>query len=92
MTLHGLHQVMTTMVFLLHVLPQLGHSAVIAIKDLLQARRLSVLVFPRSLKALMDSHEVRLVYVERIWRQHVKNGERTSYLVRWRGYPPPFDS
>ena len=37
----------------------------------------------------MDSHGGQRFLVERI-RNHVK-GRRTSYLVRWRGYPPLHD-
>ena len=46
------------------------------------------LVFPPPPEPLVDSHGGRRFHVERVLNHRVKNGERTSYLVRWRGFPP----
>ena len=40
----------------------------------------------------MDSHGGQRFHVGRTLSHRVKKGERTSYLVRWRGYPPSYDS
>ena len=38
--------------------------------------------------SLVDSHGGQRFYVERILNHRDVKGQRTSYLVRWRGYPP----
>ena len=40
----------------------------------------------------MDSHGGQRFHVERIHNHSDVKGHRTSYLVRWRGYPPSHDS
>ena len=40
----------------------------------------------------MDSHGGQRFHVERILSHRGVKGQRTSYLVRWRGYPPLHDS
>jgi hypothetical protein len=40
----------------------------------------------------VDSHGARRFHVGRILKHRDKKGQRTSYLVRWRGYPQSYDS
>ena len=40
----------------------------------------------------MDSHGGKRFLVERLLNHRDVKGRRTSYLVRWRGYPPSADS
>uniref|UniRef100_A0AAV1T068 Chromo domain-containing protein n=1 Tax=Peronospora matthiolae TaxID=2874970 RepID=A0AAV1T068_9STRA len=49
-------------------------------------------VFPPPPHPLVDSSGVQRFLVERILNHRDVNGVRTSYLVRWRGYPPAWDS
>ena len=49
-------------------------------------------VFPPPPHHLVDSHGGQRFLVERILNHRDVNGERTSYLVRWQGYPPSWDS
>ena len=52
----------------------------------------SDLRFPPPPDPLVESHGGRRFHVGPILRHLVNNGERKSYLVRWRGYPTSFDS
>uniref|UniRef100_A0AAV1T4V9 Chromo domain-containing protein n=1 Tax=Peronospora matthiolae TaxID=2874970 RepID=A0AAV1T4V9_9STRA len=49
-------------------------------------------VFPPPPHALVDSRGGQRFLVERILNHYDVKGVRTSYLVRWRGYPPAWDS
>uniref|UniRef100_A0AAV1UKA1 Chromo domain-containing protein n=1 Tax=Peronospora matthiolae TaxID=2874970 RepID=A0AAV1UKA1_9STRA len=49
-------------------------------------------VFPPPPHPLVDSSGGQRFLVERILNNRDVNGVRTSYLVRWRGYPPAWDS
>ena len=49
-------------------------------------------VFPPPPQPLVDSQGKKRFLVERILHHRASKGVRTSYLVRWRGYPPAFDS
>uniref|UniRef100_A0AAV1TW74 Chromo domain-containing protein n=1 Tax=Peronospora matthiolae TaxID=2874970 RepID=A0AAV1TW74_9STRA len=49
-------------------------------------------VFPPPPHPLVDSGGGQRFLVERILNHRDLNGVRTSYLVRWRGYPPAWDS
>uniref|UniRef100_A0AAV1T2L3 Chromo domain-containing protein n=1 Tax=Peronospora matthiolae TaxID=2874970 RepID=A0AAV1T2L3_9STRA len=49
-------------------------------------------VFPPPPHPLVDSSGGQRFLVERILDHRDVNGVRTSYLVRWRGYPPAWDS
>ena len=50
------------------------------------------LIFPPPPQPLMDSHSCQRFQVKRIVSHRDVKGQRTSYLVRWRGYPPSHDS
>ena len=49
-------------------------------------------VFPPPPQPLVDSHGGQRFHVERILNHRDVKGQRTSYLVRWREYPPSHDS
>uniref|UniRef100_A0AAV1VDG0 Chromo domain-containing protein n=1 Tax=Peronospora matthiolae TaxID=2874970 RepID=A0AAV1VDG0_9STRA len=49
-------------------------------------------VFPPPPHPLADSSDGQRFLVERILNHRDVNGVRTSYLVRWCGYPPAWDS
>ena len=49
--------------------------------------RNSELVFPPPPQPLVDSHGGQRLHVESILNSRDVKGQRTSYLVRWRGYP-----
>uniref|UniRef100_A0AAV1T2R8 Chromo domain-containing protein n=1 Tax=Peronospora matthiolae TaxID=2874970 RepID=A0AAV1T2R8_9STRA len=49
-------------------------------------------VFPPPPHLLVDSSGGQHFLVERILYHRDVNGVRTSYIVRWRGYPPAWDS
>ena len=49
-------------------------------------------IFPPPPPPLVDSHGGQRFLVERIHNHRDVKGHRTSYLVRWRGYPPSHDS
>uniref|UniRef100_A0AAV1VLL5 Chromo domain-containing protein n=1 Tax=Peronospora matthiolae TaxID=2874970 RepID=A0AAV1VLL5_9STRA len=49
-------------------------------------------VFPQPPQPLLDSNGGRRFLVEHILNPRNVNGVRTSYLVRWRDYPPAWDS
>ena len=49
-------------------------------------------VFPPPPHPLVDSHGGKRFLVERLLTHREVKGRRTSYLVRWRGYPPSADS
>uniref|UniRef100_A0AAV1TAW9 Chromo domain-containing protein n=1 Tax=Peronospora matthiolae TaxID=2874970 RepID=A0AAV1TAW9_9STRA len=49
-------------------------------------------VFPPPPHPFVDSSGGQSFVVERILSHRDVNGVRTSYLVRWRGYPPAWDS
>ena len=44
------------------------------------------------MERLVDFHGGQRFLVERILNHRGDSGSRKSYLVRWRGYPPSFDS
>ncbi|CAI5708097.1 unnamed protein product [Peronospora effusa] len=48
--------------------------------------------FPPPPHPLVDSHGGKCFLVERLLKHREVKGRRTSYLVRWRGYPPSADS
>ena len=50
------------------------------------------LIFPPPSQPLVASHSAQRSLVERIRNHRDVKGRRTSYLVRWRGYPPSHDS
>uniref|UniRef100_M4B4I0 Chromo domain-containing protein n=1 Tax=Hyaloperonospora arabidopsidis (strain Emoy2) TaxID=559515 RepID=M4B4I0_HYAAE len=52
----------------------------------------SELIFPPLPQPLVDSHGGQRFYVERFLNHRDVKGQRTSYLVRWCGYPPSHDS
>ena len=52
----------------------------------------SELIFPPPPQPLVDSHGGQRFHMERILNHRDVKGQRTSYLVRWRGYPPSHDS
>uniref|UniRef100_A0AAV1UNI9 Chromo domain-containing protein n=1 Tax=Peronospora matthiolae TaxID=2874970 RepID=A0AAV1UNI9_9STRA len=49
-------------------------------------------VFPPPPPPLEDSRGVQRYLVEQLLNHRDVNGRRTSYLVRWRGYPPSWDT
>uniref|UniRef100_A0AAV1TX21 Chromo domain-containing protein n=1 Tax=Peronospora matthiolae TaxID=2874970 RepID=A0AAV1TX21_9STRA len=49
-------------------------------------------VFPPPPTPLEDSRGGQLYLVEQLLNHRDVNGRRTSYLVRWRGYPPSWDT
>uniref|UniRef100_A0AAV1UHA5 Chromo domain-containing protein n=1 Tax=Peronospora matthiolae TaxID=2874970 RepID=A0AAV1UHA5_9STRA len=49
-------------------------------------------VFPPPPHPLVDSGGAQRFLVERILNHRDGNGVRTSYLVRWRGYQPAWES
>ena len=52
----------------------------------------SELIFIPPLQPLVDPHGGQRFHVERILNHRDVKGQRTSYLVLWRGYPPSHDS
>ena len=50
------------------------------------------LIFPPPPQQLVDSHGGQRFHVERILNRRDVKRQRTSYLVRWCGYPPSHDS
>ena len=52
----------------------------------------SELIFPPPPQPLPDLHGGQRFHVERILNLRDVKGQRTSYLVRWCGYPPSHDS
>lgn len=52
----------------------------------------SDLVFPPPPQPLVDSHGGQRSHVESILSNLDSKGQRTSYLVRWRGYLPSHNS
>ena len=52
----------------------------------------SELIFPPPPQPLVDSHGGQRFHVERILNHRDVKGQRTSYLARWRGYPPSHDN
>uniref|UniRef100_A0AAV1VBS2 Chromo domain-containing protein n=1 Tax=Peronospora matthiolae TaxID=2874970 RepID=A0AAV1VBS2_9STRA len=49
-------------------------------------------VFPPPPPPLEDSRGGQRYLVEQMLNHRDVNGRRTSYLVRWRGYPPSWDT
>ena len=52
----------------------------------------SKMIFLPITHPLLDSHRGQRFHVERILNHHDVSGQRTKYLVHWRGYPPSHDS
>uniref|UniRef100_A0AAV1U737 Chromo domain-containing protein n=1 Tax=Peronospora matthiolae TaxID=2874970 RepID=A0AAV1U737_9STRA len=75
-----------------------GHRVTLALRDQGSSRRHTLphdsleSVFPPPPPPLEGSRGGQSYLIERLLNNRDVNGRRTSYLVRWRGYPPSWDT
>uniref|UniRef100_A0AAV1VLI0 Chromo domain-containing protein n=1 Tax=Peronospora matthiolae TaxID=2874970 RepID=A0AAV1VLI0_9STRA len=75
-----------------------GRCVTLALRDQRSSREHTlphdcvISVFPSPPPPLEDSRGGQHYLMERLLNHRDVNGRRTSYLIRWRGYPPSWDT